>query len=97
MAISTNYPLPVIVNGFSCRNCSEVDQAQKNIDPADPLAGPFGVNDPKKPQTNQFSPEARHRDTLDALHRARNTAQTSPVAAAYAGQAAAPRLVDIAA
>ncbi len=46
MTISANYPSPVTVNGFSCRNCTEVDYAKKNIDPANPKAGPFGVNDP---------------------------------------------------
>lgn len=44
MAISGNYTVPVTVNGFSCRNCSDVDRAKKNIDPADPSGGPFGAN-----------------------------------------------------
>ncbi len=47
MSISTNYSTPVMLNGFSCRNCSEVDQAKRNIDPANPSAGPFGMNAPK--------------------------------------------------
>ncbi len=47
MTISGDYSSPVLVNGFSCRNCAEVDQAKKNIDPADPLAGPFGANSTK--------------------------------------------------
>lgn len=47
MAISANYPSPVLVNGFSCRNCTEVDYAKRNIDPARPEAGPFGLNDPQ--------------------------------------------------
>ena len=36
------------MNGFSCRNCTEVDYAKRNIDPAHPQAGPFGINDPQK-------------------------------------------------
>jgi hypothetical protein len=45
MAISGDYPSPVTVNGFSCRNCTDVDNAKKHIDPAHPSAGPFGIND----------------------------------------------------
>ena len=48
MAISGNYPSPVTVNGFSCRNCTDVDNAKKHIDPAHPSAGPFGINDPER-------------------------------------------------
>jgi hypothetical protein len=58
MAISANYPTPVTVNGYQCRNCTDVDYAKKNIDPAHPKSGPFGAdadldptvgpNDPKK-------------------------------------------------
>ena len=44
MAISGDYPRPVTVNGFSCRNCTEVDEAKKHIDPAHPKDGPYGVN-----------------------------------------------------
>jgi hypothetical protein len=44
MAVSTDYPAPVTVNGYSCRNCTDVDRAKKNIDPAHPEGGPFGVN-----------------------------------------------------
>ena len=44
MAISGDYPTPVNVNGFSCKNCTDVDNAKKHIDPAHPKDGPFGVN-----------------------------------------------------
>ena len=44
MAISVNYPSPVWVNGFQCRNCSDVDLANKHIDPAHPKSGPFNVD-----------------------------------------------------
>ena len=44
MSISANYPTPVQVNGFTCKNCTDVDYAKKHIDPAHPKAGPYGVN-----------------------------------------------------
>jgi len=54
MAIgSTNYPQPVLVNGFVCRNCTDVDYAKKHIDPAHPRSGPYGIDaatDPTNPK-----------------------------------------------
>lgn len=44
MTISTNYSSPVQVNGYSCRNCTDVDYAKKGIDPAHPKSGPYGIN-----------------------------------------------------
>lgn len=44
MAINGDYPRPVTVNGFSCKNCTDVDYAKKHIDPAHPKDGPYGVN-----------------------------------------------------
>jgi hypothetical protein len=45
MAIGTvNYPQPVMINGFPCKNCTEVDEAKANIDPKHPAAGPYGVD-----------------------------------------------------
>lgn len=45
MAISTvNYPTPVLVNGFSCQNCTQVDEAKAHIDPQHPDAGPYGID-----------------------------------------------------
>ena len=44
MAISGDYARPVTVNGFSCKNCTEVAEATKHIDPAHPKDGPYGVN-----------------------------------------------------
>lgn len=41
---TVNYPNPVTVNGFSCKNCTDVDYAKKHIDPAHPKDGPYGVN-----------------------------------------------------
>ena len=44
MPVSANYPHPVQVNGFTCRNCTDVDYAKKHIDPAHPKSGPYGIN-----------------------------------------------------
>jgi len=44
LAISGDYAHPVTVNGFSCRNCTEVGEATKHIDPAHPKDGPYGIN-----------------------------------------------------
>jgi hypothetical protein len=44
MSISADYPSPVTVNGFACKNCTDVDYAKKHIDPAHPKDGPFGIN-----------------------------------------------------
>lgn len=44
MAISSDYPAAVTVNGFSCKNCTDVGYAKKHIDPAHPKDGPFGIN-----------------------------------------------------
>lgn len=49
MAISGDYPQPVQVNGFSCKNCTDVDYAKKHIDPAHPKSGPFDVNSATDP------------------------------------------------
>ena len=57
MAISSDYPVPITVNGFLCRNCSDVSKAQKNVDPADPDGSKAAVRealnlpDPRKPES----------------------------------------------
>jgi hypothetical protein len=56
MAISGDYAQPVTVNGYACRNCTDVDYAKKNIDPAHPKSGPFGVNADTDPTQNRFKP-----------------------------------------
>ncbi len=58
MAVSTNYPTPVMVNGFQCKNCTDVDYAKKHIDPAHPKSGPYGIDakeDPTVKQTDSTS------------------------------------------
>lgn len=58
MAISTDYPHPVTVNGFSCRNCTDVDYAKRHIDPAHPHSGPYNIDaktDPSQPAAVRFA------------------------------------------
>lgn len=90
MTISGTYSAPVTVNGYSCRSCADVSRAEKHIDPAKPQAGPDGIHDPARAEKQHFSPEARDRDRLEALHR-QQARQSSRAANAYgAVQAAVP-------
>ncbi|KRA40191.1 hypothetical protein [Devosia sp. Root635] len=38
MAISSDYPRPVTVNGYVCHNCDDVSKAKRNLDPSPPDA-----------------------------------------------------------
>src|SRR5580704_8893574 len=53
MTIGTNYPIPVQVNGYLCKNCTDVDLAKKNIDPAHPRSGPYGIDAKDDPTVNK--------------------------------------------
>ena len=53
---SVNYPQPVQVNGFSCRNCSDVDLAKKHIDPQHPKSGPYNVDAASDPTRKRSLP-----------------------------------------
>jgi hypothetical protein len=46
---TVNYPTPILVNGYSCKNCTDVDEAKKHIDPAHPKDGPYGINAKDQP------------------------------------------------
>ena len=35
------------INGFACKDCTDIDYAKKHIDPAHPKDGPYGINQPK--------------------------------------------------
>lgn len=59
MTISGDYSSPVIVNGFSCMNCTDVDYAHKFIDPAHPHDGPA------KPVSEQQSDRDLTKVTFD--------------------------------
>ncbi|MEH2513170.1 hypothetical protein V1291_004524 [Nitrobacteraceae bacterium AZCC 1564] len=60
MAISGDYSSPVIVNGFNCMNCTDVDYASKFIDPAHPHDGPA------KPASELRSDLEQKKVTFDA-------------------------------
>jgi hypothetical protein len=53
---TVNYPTPVTVNGYACENCTDVDNAKRNIDPQHPTDGPFGVNRQDKPGATNSTP-----------------------------------------
>jgi hypothetical protein len=53
MAVSADYSTPVMVNGFSCKNCTDVDNAKKHIDPAHPKSGPYGIDAKDDPSVKQ--------------------------------------------
>ena len=59
---TVNYPSPVLVNGYSCKNCTEVDEAKKHIDPAHPTDGPYGV-DAKNQPPNPSDPYQKTSDS----------------------------------
>ena len=50
MAISSDYPRPITVNGYVCRNCDDVSDAKKFIDPSKPKASQLeeSSNDPQR-------------------------------------------------
>jgi len=52
MAISSDYPRPINVNGYVCRNCDDVSKAKKFIDPAAPKGGEL------TPAANEFAGSA---------------------------------------
>jgi hypothetical protein len=56
MAVSADYSTPVMVNGFSCKNCTDVDYAKKHIDPAHPKSGPYGIDAKDDPSVKQTAP-----------------------------------------
>jgi hypothetical protein len=61
---TVNYPTPVIVNGYSCKNCQQVDEAKKHIDPSDPKAGPYGVDaKDQPPKPGQVTPVSSNDQT----------------------------------
>jgi hypothetical protein len=44
---TVNYPTPILINGYRCKNCTDVDYAKKHIDPQHPKDGPYGINKPE--------------------------------------------------
>jgi hypothetical protein len=46
-----------MVNGYSCRNCTDVSYAKKNIDPAHPKDGPVVASGTKETNRRNFAVE----------------------------------------
>jgi hypothetical protein len=65
MAVSSiTYPSPVSVNGYACINCSEVELAEKRIDPRHPQSGRDNKDaaaDPSRQATDPIKIEAAKR------------------------------------
>jgi hypothetical protein len=82
MAISGDYAQPVQVNGFTCRNCTDVDYAKKHIDPAHPRSGPYDVDavtDPsRKTEAVVFG------GGLEGMNKTSDAARALRAASAYA-------------
>ena len=53
MSVGTDYSTPVTVNGFLCKNCTDVAYAKKHIDPAHPKSGPYGIDAKDDPTVKQ--------------------------------------------
>ncbi|MEO5807493.1 hypothetical protein [Devosia sp.] len=71
MAISGDYPKPVTVNGFQCKNCTEVDMAKRHVDPAHPRSGPYQLNaaaDPTISAAEKTKLDAKKAKTEDAVN-----------------------------
>ena len=79
MSISVNYPQPINVNGFVCKNCTDVDYAKKHIDPAHPRSGPYGVNAASDPSV-RFGGNLSHLNTA-AVDKSANPATSTSQAA----------------
>ena len=79
MTVGANYSIPVHVNGFLCKNCTDVDLAKKHIDPEHPRSGPFGINAKDDPTASK-SAAVIFGGALNGLNKA--AAQSSAVPAA---------------
>ncbi|WP_372784501.1 hypothetical protein [Phenylobacterium sp.] len=67
MTIGSDYPSPVTVNGYSCKNCTDVDYAKKHIDPAHPKDGPYGIDAKSDPAHPKDTPAVIFSGQLAAL------------------------------
>jgi hypothetical protein len=74
---TVNYPSPVTVNGYSCKNCTDVDYAKKNIDPAHPKDGPYGVNAKDRPAPLAESPAVTFGGVLAGVSASRAAPSTA--------------------
>ena len=68
MVIASDYPTPVNVNGFSCKNCTDLGYAKKHIDPEHPKSGPYGINAKDDPTIKNTSGAVLFGGSLSALN-----------------------------
>jgi hypothetical protein len=90
MTGSINYPNPIFVNGYSCKNCTDVDLAKKHIDPDHPKAGPYGINAQNDPTLRRLS-SVSFGGSLSNLNRA----NLAPSPSAGANPAASHNRIDL--
>lgn len=69
------------INGFVCKDCTDIDYAKKHIDPAHPKNGPYDINKPKDDDKATADPAVLYAGAvtgpapLDAAGLARREAQ----------------------
>lgn len=80
MAISGDYSSPITVNGFVCRNCSDVAKAEKNIDPADPTGAKERAKE--EARTSEVRLDQQKAQDVIATHKAQQE-RAQPVNAPY--------------
>lgn len=92
---SVNYPVPVMVNGYPCQNCTQVDEAKAHIDPQHPKAGPYGLNAAEDPSlTGKIATSSKTRDgqavtfggSLSGLNGASSPAAAAPATSVLGSQ-----------
>ena len=89
---------PITVNGFQCKNCTDVDYAKKHIDPAHPRSGPYGIDakdDPTKQA--QASSAVVFAGGLNGLNKPVNTAAAGDTSADQSPASAIGRQLDLSA
>jgi len=73
-----------VINGYVCRNCTDVEYAKKGVDPAHPKDGPQGAYATDKTDQAAKSGKVEGADTVDAAKADRGPAVT------FGGELAAP-------
>ena len=66
-----------MVNGYPCRDCTDVSNAKKHIDPNHPKDGPYGVNAKNDPTNPAYD-----RDTAVTFGGGLSSLTANPVTAA---------------
>jgi hypothetical protein len=51
-----------MINGYPCKNCTDVSYAQKHIDPAHPKDGPYNIDAKNDPSSPKYQPRTEATD-----------------------------------